>query len=83
MLDWLWYPTKKLRQLIHLGVVIVGVILIGFELRPMWAHLMTKLWISPVELVRECMSLASGIPYVALIQVMCVVIILILALIFA
>lgn len=78
----LWYPTKKIKQLVNLCLVIVGIILIGFELRPMWAHLMTKLWTSPTEFVRECMWLIFGTPYIGLLQVLCVVIVLILVFVF-
>lgn len=83
MLNWLlWYPIEKLRQCIYLGMVVLGVILIGFELRPMWAHLMTKLWVSPMGFVQEFISLFSGIPYVFLIQLTFVVIVIILAFVF-
>jgi hypothetical protein len=82
MLGWLWYPIEKLRQFIYLGMVVLGVILIGFELRPMWAHLITKLLSSPMGFAQEFISLFSGVPYLLLIQLFCVVMVMILAFIF-
>lgn len=79
MLDRLWYPIQKLKEFIYLGIVVLGIILIGFELRPMWAHLITKLWTSPFGFMQEFLTLLSGIPYLLLIQFAGIVIVIILA----
>lgn len=77
-MDWLWHPTHKIKQLIHLALVVIGVVIVGFELRPLWmhmVHLTTKLWISPMEFFMEdALSLMSGIPYLVVTQAACVVV---------